>query len=402
MNILFIHDNYPAQFGAIGGYLETRGWNVRYATAWEHAQSTDPRFLKYAPHRKITGGVHPYARTLEKAAINGQAAARSMVEASNQGYRPDIIVAHSGWGSGMFARDIWPNAKFVSYLEWWYQYPAPDTVSLGIYEENLQNRLTQRTRNISIAMDMAGADLCLCPTQFQASQFPPDLQSRLTVLHDGIDTDMHAPAATPIEEVAGLRIAEMDEVVTFVTRGMEPHRGFPQFMRALAALQARRPGLHAIIGGKDRVAYGRQLPEGESWKTKMLAELDGRIDPGRTHFIGLQPRNEYVRVLQATNAHIYLTADFVLSWSMLDAMAVGCPLVVSDCPPVQEYMTDETGLFVDLHDEAALADRIEYALDHPDIMKSKGAAARQLILNQCDARSIYAKKDQMFRDLIID
>jgi glycosyltransferase involved in cell wall biosynthesis len=400
MNILFVHDNFPAQFGALGGYLETKGWSVRYATAWEHAPKSSSRFLKYTPHRSVTEGVHPYARNFEKAAINGQASARAMMEAREQGYIPDIIVTHSGWGSGMFARDIWPEAKFVCYLEWWYQYPAPDTVSLGVYEDNLQNRLTQRTRNIAIAMDIAGADLCLCPTEFQASQFPADLCDRLTVLHDGIDIEMHKPSTIPIDNVAKLDVATMPEVVTFVTRGMEPHRGFPQFMRALATLQSRRPGLHAIIGGRDRVAYGRKLPDGESWKTKMLAELEGRLDLSRVHFISLQPRNEYVRVLQATNVHVYLTADFVLSWSLLDSMAVGCPLVVSDCPPVREYMSEDTGLLVGLHDEFALADKIEEALDNPVDMKAKGAAARQVIIDRCEAQSIFARKDRMLRELI--
>lgn len=400
MNILFVHDNFPAQFGALGGYMESKGWKVRYATAWEHATNSDPRFLKYSPHRAITKGVHPYAGGFEKAAINGQASARAMVEAREQGYRPDVIVAHSGWGSGMFARDIWPDAKFVSYLEWWYRYPAPDTVSMGVYEDKLQNRLTQRTRNIAISMDMAGADLCLCPTEFQADQFPPDLRSRLTVLHDGIDVGAHCPATEPIESVAGLDLSDMPEVITFVTRGMEPHRGFPQFMRALATLQERRPGLHAIIGGRDRVAYGRKLPDGESWKSKMLAELGGRIDLSRTHFIGLQPRHEYIRVLQATKAHVYLTADFVLSWSLLDSMAVGCPLVVSDCPPVREYMNEDTGLLVGLHDEEGLVGRIEEALDNPIAMQERGATARQVIVDRCEAQSIFARKDQMLRKLI--
>lgn len=401
MKILFVHDNFPAQFGALGGWLAQRGWDVKYATAWTGGDAKDGRFLRYKAHRAPTEGVHPYAGNFEKCAINGQAAARAFVAARDAGYAPDIVMAHSGWGSGLFARDIWPKAAFVPYLEWWYTYPAPDDVSLGAHTPDLHAKLRQRARNAPFLVDMAEAAMALCPTEYQAGQFPPSLRRTLTVLHDGVDCEAHGPAEGPVTAAAGLDLTGMEEIVTFFTRGMEPHRGFPQFMRALAALQERRPALHAIIGGEDRVAYGSKLPEGESWKGRMLAELDGRLDLSRIHFCGLQPRPEYIKVLQASHAHVYLTADFVLSWSMLDAMAIGCPLVVSDCAPVREFMTDgETGLMVGLHDEAALADRTAEALDDRDGMRAKGAAARGVVIDRCDRRTIYPAKEALLKGLL--
>lgn len=400
-DILFVHDNFPAQFGALGGFLSRRGWNVRYATTYEGGAADDPRFIRYKKHREPTEGVHPYAHNFEKAVINGQSAARAMIAARDKGFAPDIVMAHSGWGGGAFARDIWPRAKFIPYLEWWYTYPAPDEVSMGTHEFDLHVQLMQRCRNAPFLLDMTGADLCLCPTEYQASQFPEELRQRLTVMHDGIDMTLHAPAETRPARAAELDIAAMPELVTFFTRGMEPHRGFPQFMRALAILQDRRPGLHAIVGGRDRVAYGRKLPEGETWKSRMLEELEGRLDLGRIHFTGLQPRDEYIRVLQASQAHVYLTADFVLSWSMLEAMAIACPMIVSDCPPVREFMTaDETGLMTPLHDHEALADRIEEALETPEAMARRGRAARAVVEARCDARRIYPAKDEMLRALL--
>ncbi|MEM7269914.1 MAG: glycosyltransferase [Pseudomonadota bacterium] len=401
MKILFIHDNFPAQFGALGAYLSTKGWQVRFATAFEGVKPGDNRFLQYKKHREPTDGIHPYAFNFEKVVINGQAAARAMLTASEAGYRPDIVMAHSGWGASAFVRDIWPDVKFIPYLEWWYNYPAPDEVSMGTHEPDLHAQLMQRCRNAPFMIDMTGAAVNLCPTQYQASQFPPELREKLTIMHDGIDMKLHAPATAPVTEAAGLKVGDMPEVITYFTRGMEPHRGFPQFMRALSILQAKRPGIHAIIGGKDRVAYGRQLPEGESWKQRMLKELEGKLDLSRIHFCGLQPRPEYVKVLQASQAHIYLTADFVLSWSMLDSMAIGCPLVVSDCAPVTEYMTEgETGLMVGLHDHEALAIRIEEALERPEDMKAMGLNARALMSELCDQEKIYPAKDQMLRDML--
>ena len=166
-------------------------------------------------------------------------------------------------------------------------------------------------------------------------------------------------------------------------------------MRALAEVQARRPDAHCVIGGEDRVAYGAKLPDGETWKGRMLAELEGRLDLSRIHFCGLQPRPEFVKVLQASNAHVYLTADFVLSWSMLDAMSIGCPMVVSDSAPVREFMTEETGLFVGLHDEAALADAIIATLDEPEAAMARGRAAREVILTHCDRDRIYPQKKDL-------
>ena len=400
MKILFIHDNYPAQFGAFGGWLARRGWDVRFATAWEGGNKGDPHFLRYKAHRQPTEGVHPYAANFEKCVINGQAAARAFITARDRGYAPDIIMAHSGWGSGMFARDVWPNARYAPYLEWWYSYPPEDEVSLGTHAYDLHASLRQTARNAPFLLDMTGAALRICPTEYQAGQFPSDLRSGITVIHDGVDTAMHAPAAAPVASAAGLDLSGMEEIVTFFTRGMEPHRGFPQFMRALAEVQARRPGAHAIIGGEDRVAYGTKLPEGESWKSRMLAELDGRLDLSRVHFCGLQPRPEFIKVLQASDAHVYLTANFVLSWSMLDAMAIGCPMVVSDSAPVREYMSEDTGLFVGLHDEAALANRIVEALETREAMRARGEAARRVILERCDHETIYPAKEEMLKSLL--
>ncbi|QIE56937.1 glycosyltransferase [Pikeienuella piscinae] len=400
MKILFVHENFPAQFGAFGRWLSGRGWDARFATAWRGGEPNDPRFLRYAAHRGPTEGVHPYAANLEKAAINGQAAARAFIEARANGYAPDIVMAHSGWGSGMFARDIWPEARFVPYFEWWYEYPPPDDLSLGIHKSDLHAQLLQRVRNAPFLLDLEGADLAFCPTEFQAARFPAALRRQLTVMHDGIDCALHRPAERPVTVAAGLDLAAMPEIVTFITRGMEPHRGFPQFMRALSALQAARPGLHAIIGGEDRVSYGARLPEGESWKARMLAELDDTLDHARIHFVGLQPRAEYVKLLQASDAHVYLTADFVLSWSMLEAMAIGCPLIVSDCAPVREFMDEETGLFCGLHDQAALERRIAEALDHPETMRAKGAVARTAVMARCDRATIWPAKEKLLTSLL--
>ncbi|MEM9011661.1 MAG: glycosyltransferase [Pseudomonadota bacterium] len=403
MKILFVHENYPAQFGQFGGWLrDQHGWDVAFATARKGLtpENTRMRILPFEVHREPTEGVHPYAKDFEKAVIAGQGAARAFVAARDAGFQPDIVMAHSGWGPGIYAKDIWPTAVYVPYFEWYYQYPPKDSVHLRTHNPNLNSKLYQRTRNAPFWADIVEADLGLVPTVFQADQFPAFFRDKLRVIHDGIDVDMHAPDPEARVDIAGIALPEGAEVLTFVTRGMEPHRGFPQFMRAVEALQPLRPNLHVVIGGEDRVAYGDKNKDGEkSWKTKMLDEL--ALDLSRIHFTGLLPRKDYVRLLQATDVHFYASTEFVLSWSMLEAMSVGCLLVASDTAPVREFMTDgETGLLTDFHDVGRIVATLEKALDERDDLTILGRHARARIVNLYAAGKVWTEKKALLESLV--
>ncbi|GAA0303608.1 glycosyltransferase [Rhodovulum strictum] len=322
MNILFSHLNFPAQFGAFGANLARQGWSVTFVT--ERTDAVPPpgcRMFRMTPHRTPTEGVHRFARPLEAAMINGQAFANAALAARQAGLSPDIVVAHSGWGAGTFARAVWPQAKLVSYVEWYYRFPPVDAVGPIPPGNDADRRALALARNAPTLLDLAEADLVLCPTQFQADQFPGWIRDRLTVLHDGVDTGFFTPDPQARLDLPGVTIPEGAEIVSYATRGMEPTRGFPDFMRALALLQARRPGLHAVIGGQDRAAYGAGPPDGTSWKRHMLAELD--LDPARLHWPGLLARGPWRNLLQSTHVHVYLTVPFVLSWSLVEAMAAG-------------------------------------------------------------------------------
>jgi glycosyltransferase involved in cell wall biosynthesis len=403
VRILFVHDNFPAQFGAFGAWLARRGWEVTFATAREDAEPpARTRLFRYRPHREPTRETHPYARPLEKAAIAAQAFARAALPLREKGYRPDIVMAHSGWGAGMFAKDIFPEAVSVPYVEWWYNHPAPDAAFLarggGRAEDTVETPLLQRARNAPILMDLSGADAALCPTRFQAAQFPPWLGQRLTVTHDGVDTTTHAPRRDARADTLDGLLPEGAEVVTYATRGMEPQRGFPQFIRALPRIFAARPNAHAVIAGENRVAYGGARDRAVDWKAKLLAEV--APDPARVHFVGRLSRPAYVRLLQRSDAHVYLTAPFVLSWSMMEAMATGCLLVASDTEPVREMATHgETALLTDFFDEAALADRIAEALAEPGRFASMRAAARAFIVDGFDAETLNERRAGWLRGL---
>lgn len=403
MRILFAHRNFPAQFGAFGEWLAGQGWEVAYLTQREGAGSAALRVVVCpADHRAPVEGIHRYVRPLEGAVITGQAFARAAVELDRTGFRPDVVMSHAGWGVGTFLRDVWPGTCAIPYFEWYYNWPYPDRTPYdGETADPLDARARNRIRNAPLWADFSTATRALCPTRFQAAQFPEWMRARLTVMHDGVDTALHSPgeggAAGRSADRAILArwgIPEDAEVLTSITRGMEPHRGFPETMRAIALLQKRRPKLHALVGGEDRVAYGAQLPEGDSWKKRMLAELD--LDLSRVHFTGLMSRPDMVAVMRASDAHVYLTVPFVLSWSLLDAMACGCLLVASDTAPVREFVEDGvTGLLVPPDDPAALAARIAAALDgrDGDALRRIRARARAKVVGELDAeRVIWPKK----------
>jgi glycosyltransferase involved in cell wall biosynthesis len=396
--IVFAHANFPAQFGAFGAWLAERGWEVVFITQRKDAQHPGMRIVRCESHRAADPATHRYVQPLEQCVISGQAFARAATGLARAGFAPDIVMAHSGWGAGMFLGDVWPRAVCVPYFEWYYAWPYTDATPYdSAPQDPLDERARNRVRNAPVWATFSTADEAVCPTRFQASQFPRWMRERLTVIHDGVDTQLHSPGDGGRAILARWGVPPDAEILTSITRGMEPHRGFPETMRAVAALQKRRPRLHALIGGEDRVAYGAQLPAGETWKGRMLAELD--LDLSRVHFTGLLPRRDMVDLMRASDVHVYLTVPFVLSWSLLDAMSTGCLIVASDTEPVREFVTDgRTGLLCPMHDWQALAARIAQVLDAPDAHAPLRRRARASIVGALDARQvIYPKKLRWLR-----
>ena len=395
MRILFLHDNFPAQFGAFGQYLTKQGWDVLFGTQRKGAALPDFKVFNYAPHRQVTEKIHPYAGNFERAVIAGQAVARAGIELQKKGLSPDIVMAHSGWGPGLFAKDIWPAAKYVGYFEWYYRSDAPDVEFFADGEEQpIDDQLRARARNAAILMDLGSCDAGLCPTEFQKEQFPDCLQEKLTVMHDGIETDIYKPEADARLKLPDLDLSHVDELITYVARGMEPYRGFPEFMKALEIVLKERPNAHAVIVGEDRVAYGKKLPEGDSFKKRAQAEC--KLDWNRVHFTGLLPRPQYLQVLQASSVHVYLTIPFVLSWSMMEAMSTGCAIVAADVAPVREISDQgsEPLRLTAAKNPKAVAQTIIELLNQRVQAKEMGQRARDLMVENYAAKDLYRRKSE--------
>ena len=399
MRVVFLHNNFPAQFGKLGQYLVGQGVDVWFGTQKNVSGPSAMNIFQAKPHREITPNIHPYARNFETAVLNGQGIARACLQLKEQGIEPDVIMAHSGWGTGLFARNIWPEAKFIGYFEWYYNVDAPDVVFLKEGPRNVESDIVSQCRNAPILMDLAQSDIALCPTLFQRDQFPSPLKERMSVVHDGIETDIFKPNPSAREAVKSKYGIQGDKIITYVARGMEPYRGFPQFMEALETVLAREKDAHVLIVGDDRVAYGKKLPEGDSFKKRALKERN--LDWSRVHFTGLLPYTEYLATLQASSVHAYLTIPFVLSWSMMEAMSAQCAIVASDVDPVREIAAhDERALRLTPFDPPEIAENILAVLKNEALRHEMGVRARDVIIKNYAAHKCYAAKEEMMRSLI--
>ncbi|HQZ03829.1 MAG TPA: glycosyltransferase family 4 protein [Thauera sp.] len=368
MRVLVIHQNFPGQFGRlVSAWADRPGWDVR-ALGRDSAPGLPgfDKLLRYTPARTGRADQHPYLRQMEAATLHGQASARAMMLLRKDGFSPDVIVAHPGWGETLYAKDVFPNARLVHLCEWYYAAQGADLGFDPEFPVSFDARARIRTWNALHVLNLTNCDAAVAPTHWQKSRHPEIFQSKISVQHEGIAThelgpDQDATVTTPNGVV--LRAGDVDRpVITYVARNLEPYRGFHIFMRALERIQQIEARCHAVIVGGDEISYGQRplqvksdVGSSKSWREHMLRQV--RLDPTRTHFMGHLPRDQYLRVLQVSDAHVYLTYPFVLSWSLLEAMACGTPIVASNTAPVREVMRHGiNGRLVDFFDVDAIAE----------------------------------------------
>jgi glycosyltransferase involved in cell wall biosynthesis len=382
MRILFIHRTMPGQFGRLAASLAGDGHEVVFVTRIVEQPVEGVRAVTYAPARSPSREIHRYLVTAEAAVLNGQAVARQCFALDRAGFAPDLIVAHPGWGESLFVREVFPHARLVNYCEFFYH---PSGVDAGFDPGDrleVDDRCRIRTRNAHLLLALADCDAGICPTEWQKQVHPPEFRSKLSVVFDGIDAAQVKPdpAATFLLP-DGRQLSAGDEIVTYVARHLEPYRGFPTMMRAVPEILARRPSAQIVIAGADGVAYGRAAAEGRSWREVMGAEV--AIDPARVHFVGKLPYRDYLKLLQVSAAHVYLTVPFVLSWSMMEALAAGCALIGSATPPVEEVIENgRNGWLVDFFSPAEVAERVAEVLQGGAEVERVRRAARETVLER--------------------
>jgi glycosyltransferase involved in cell wall biosynthesis len=304
----------------------------------------------------------------------------------SRGIRPDIICGHSGWGELLFVKDIFPETPILSYFEFYYHFSNADVGFDREFPVSPLDPFRLRTKNAVNLLSFDAVDWGNAPTRWQRSVHPPELRSRISVVHEGVDTERVRPNpdAWLVLQRGNTRLTARDEVVTYVARNLEPYRGFHIFMRAVAEILRRRPRTHIVLVGGDGVSYGAPAPAGTTYRELLLNEL-GLHAEHRVHFLGQIPHDAYLNLLQVSSAHVYLTYPFVLSWSFIEAMAAGCAVIGSATPPVMEVLRDgENGLAVDFFSPRAIADQVDEILDDPDRRADLRMAARQTAVRDFD------------------
>lgn len=379
MKILFAHRFCPGHYGRLTQALVERDDECVFLHAEGEAVLPGVVARRYMPARPARAETHHYLQGMETAVLHGQAAYRAARELAQAGFRPDVICAHAGFGPGLYLGEAFRGVPTLGHFEWFYRAHGGDADFADPADVSADDALRIPTRNAQLLLELETCARGLTPTRFQHAQFPEAYRSKLEILHDGIDTDLFRPADGPIP--IGLPGVPPDaEIVTYATRGLESYRGFPSFMTAIATLMERRPRLHAVVLGEDRTFYGRPPADGRGWKAIMLERLPA-LDRDRVHFLGTLPLDAYRRVLQATQVHVYLTVPFVLSWSLLEAMACAAPIVGSDTAPVREVLNDgDGGLLAAFHDPASIAERVAILLDDRALAARLGAQARASVV----------------------
>jgi glycosyltransferase involved in cell wall biosynthesis len=399
VNILFVHQNFPGQYKHLAPAMAQQGHTVvaigekknLKQQAVQALSQVGVKVIGYDTPKGASSATHHYIRGFEAAVRRGQAVVRTTLALREKGFIPDVVCAHPGWGEALYLKDIFPEAKHLYFLEFFYRARGSDVGFDPEFPNQLDDLFRVRSKNTTLLTSLDAMDWGVSPTAWQRDQHPAAFHDQISVIHDGINTNVVKPnpdASITLKD-KDLTLTAQDEVITYTARNLEPYRGFHIFARSLPDLLRRHPNAHVIILGGDDVSYGRRPPEGQTYREKYLAEIGDQIERDRVHFLGKLPYPSYLSVLQISSAHIYLTYPFVLSWSMLEAMAAGCLVIGSATPPVQEVLHhEENGLLVDFFKTEEIVKAVTQVLEHPNQMQALRENARKTVVETFDLESV--------------
>ena len=393
MKLLFVHQNFAGQYREILDWLIAQGGHeIVFLTQRKNVAPRDGvRVVEYQTHRKPAKDAYTLTAYWEECTGNGFGAAQAFQKLEAEGFKPDLIVGHVGWGELTFSKQVWPDVPVLGYFEYFYLAQGGPVGFDPEYPASAHAPFIMHARNAVNFSNIETVDLGVVPTQWQQDSFPKSLQKKLYRCHDGIRTDRLKP--NPKASISlgrlGRNVTKDDEIFTYMARNLEPTRGFHQFMRALPSILDARPNARAIVIGGNEVSYGKKSTEKGGYRAQMEREVGDRVDWDRVHFVGRVPYAEYQKIIQLTRCHIYLTAPFVLSWSLLESMAMEAVIVASDTAPVREVIAHEkNGLLVDYFDPEAISAQVIKVLENPKAYEKLGRAARNKIVNKYDFETV--------------
>jgi glycosyltransferase involved in cell wall biosynthesis len=399
MHILFVHQNFPAQFGHLASYLTQRhGYRCSFVTERRSGKVGEIECIQY----KIDGGAtkanHYCTRTFEN--TTRQSMGVYEVMRSRPDIKPDLIVGHSGFGSTLFLRELYPKTPIINYFEYYYHTRNSDMDFRKDFAPQDIDFLRARSRNATMLLDLDNCDAGYSPTEYQRSLFPQVYQNKIHAIFDGIDTSVWKPQPDLPRVINGVNIPEGKKIVTYATRGMESMRGFDIFIKAAKKLYERRDDVIFLIAGQDRVCYGgdERFTGGKSFKEWVFSQDE--YDESKFMFLGLIPPPELAKLFCLTDVHVYLTVPFVLSWSLLNAMSCGATILASDTAPVRELIQQGlNGVLFDFFDIDALAELTHQLLERRDEYRILGERASELIREQYSVDVCLPKMVQLYQSV---
>ena len=414
-NILFVHQHFPGQFKHIASELSKEN-NV-------HSISLHDKYIegvthhKYYPSQGSSDTTHILAKEWEVKIIRGEGCANKAYELKNNGFNPDLIIGHPGWGELLFLKEVWPSTKILSYLEFHYSLYGFDIGFDDEEGEDLDEVFTRRKlilRNAAFLSQYDNSDYFITPTEFQKSSFPDKIKSKINVIHEGIDTNRFIPADNPeikvgvVNENAEMKVGGFDltkekKIILFVNRNLEPYRGYHIFMRSLPGIFKKHPDALVIIVGGESVSYGKKPEEGTTWRQKFFNEVKDNVDVSRVLYTGYLPdHRNLTKLMQLATVQVYLTYPFVLSWSLLESLSCGLLVIGSDTGPVREVITDgENGLLVDFFDHENISKKVNEVFTNPNQFESIRKNARKRMIENYDLEKICLPKTlELINDIL--
>lgn len=403
--VLFVHQNFPAQYKHIAQALaQDNSYDVHCLAQIELNQ--DPKIKNHI--YKITGSssnsINEWAIEFETKMIRADAASKKANEMRDNGFSPDLIMLHPGWGEGFFLKELWPEAKIISYAEFYYKTSncdidfdkafIEDVLKKDFKEHHEYNKYKLTARNAVFTHSYLNSDYIVCPTAFQKNVLPKLIQKTTNVIHDGIDTDFLKPLDDIEIKIRNKRLSKKDKIVTYVSRALDPYRGFHIFMETLPAILKNNPDAYVIIvGDETKTGYGAPHPDGIRYKDYYFSKIKDKIDMKRVFFVGRVSYDIFMKIIQISTTHIYLTYPFVLSWSMLEAMSCGALVIGSNTGPVTEVIKhNKNGLIVNFFDKGQIVETVTKVLENTNNFNRLRLNARKTIIDKYDLKTVCLPK----------
>lgn len=394
--VIFIHQNLPGQFRHLLNFCaKNPAFEVMVIGEKRRVLANFPRAVRgVAFHVYEVEEISREQVPLElwattNAMRRGRAVALCLQNIKGAGFVPDVVYGHPGWGEMLHVRDIFPKARIINYCEFYFNRDGQDVNFDPEFQGHDTDTFRVRTDNMAQLASLVDANAGISPTQWQKTRYPKLVQPSISVVHDGIDLDVVGPDldAKLTLERESLSLDRHTPVITYVSRNLEPYRGFHVFMRALPRILKNVPNAHVLIVGGDDVSYSRRLSNGRTYRDAMLDEVGSHLDRSRVHFLGRIPYGQYLRVLQISTVHVYLTYPFVLSWSLLEAMATCGVVIGSKTAPVQEVIEDGTnGYLVDFFSQPDLIEAVTLACLGSRSLDAIRAEARETVIQRFNLR----------------